>query len=180
MDNTPDLPRIIEGTLHRVLLDSDLKAIFGLKHPWALFYTSLLVSGLRPVDLAMLTHWNLSRERRAIGYYRQGSKRYQEVSVPNKFLDLFPQDVPEDEPLFPTLFSDLEEPEFRSEQLHENLGRPSDFLEALLAAGGRPCASLIAFKVTHDAAVQGENDVFYRLLISRVNNKTGMFDMPQS
>ncbi|MCH7574325.1 MAG: hypothetical protein IIA59_04285 [Candidatus Marinimicrobia bacterium] len=180
MDDIATLPRIIEGTLHRTLTDEDLKAIFRIKSFWSLYYASLVITGIRPVDLAMLCQWNLNREGSNIGYYRQGTTEHREVSVPPNFLNLFPEDRPNDEPLFPALYSDIDDFEFRSEQLNENLGPVADFLEALLAAAGRPVASLMAFKVTHDEAQQGENDVLYQILISRLNDARGVFEMPQS
>ena len=180
MEKIQDLPRIIEGTLHRALTDEDLKAIFRYKSFWSLFYGFLTITGIRPVDVAMLCSWNLNRERNAIGYYRPGSKRYEEIAVPPNFLDLFPEGIPQDQPLFPSLFSDIDEYDYRMEQLNVNLWPAADFLEALLAAAGRPVASLMAFKVSHDEAKRGENDIFYRLLISRINDASGVFDMPQS
>lgn len=180
MDTTPTLPRPIDSTLHRALTDEDLKAIFRYKSFWSLFYASLMISGLRPHDLAMLCHWNLDRERHTIRYYTQGTKGYQEVSVPPNFLDLFPEGKSHDEPVFPALFSDIDDFEFRSEQLNENLVPAAEFLEALLAAAGRPVASLISFKLTRDGAEQGENIIFFRILISRINDVRGVFEMPQS
>ena len=180
MDTIPTLPRIIDSTLHRTLSDEDLKAIFRYKSFWSLYYASLVITGLRSHDLAMLCHLNINRSHSLIGYYGQGTKGYQEITVPRNFLDLFPEGRSHDEPVFPTLFSDIDDFEYRSEQLNENLGPVADFLEALLAAAGRPAASLMAFKVTHDEAKQGENDIFYRLLISRINNPLGCFDRPEA
>ncbi|MCH7575608.1 MAG: hypothetical protein IIA59_10850 [Candidatus Marinimicrobia bacterium] len=180
MDTIPTLPRLFDSTLHRVLSDEDLKAIFRYKSFWSLYYASLVITGIRPVDLAMLCHWNINRRHSVIGCYRQGSTRYEEAAVPPNFLDLFPEDMPQDEPLFPALYSDLEDYELRSEQLNQNLGPVADFLEALLAAAGMPLASLMAFKVTHDEAMHGENDIFYRLLISRINDPLGCFDRPEA
>ena len=180
MDNVATLPRIIDSTLHRALTDEDLKAIFRYHSFWSLFYASLLITGLRPHDLAMLCHWNLDRERHTIKYYKQGSKRYEETAVPANFLDLFPEGIPRNEPLFLALFSDIENFEFRSEELNEHLWPSAEFLEALLAATGRPVASLMAFKVTHDAAQDGENDILYRILISRIKDPLGWFDRPEA
>lgn len=180
MDTIPTLPRLIDRTLHRTLSNEDLKAIFRYKSFWSLYYASLVITGLRSHDLAILCHRNINRSHSIIGYYGHGTKGYKEISVPRNFLDLFPEGRSHDEPVFPTLFSDTNDFEYRSEQLNENLGPGADFLEALLAAAERPAASLIAFKVTHDDAVQAENDNFFRLLISRINDPLGCFDRPEA
>ncbi len=180
MDKTTDLPRILDGTLHRVLGDGDLRTIFRYRHNWHRFYAFLFLTGIRPADVAMLISRNLSRERNVIGYYRQSTGRYEEVSVPPNLLDVYPKELPPDEPLFPELFSDIEEQEYRMEQLNENLGPPAEFLEALLAAAGRPAASLIAFRVTFNHGGKEGNEAFPRALITRLTDPLEIMDMPQS
>ena len=180
MDNTPDLPRIIEGTLHRVLVDGDLRIIFRYRHNWHRFYAFLFLTGIRPADLAMLTSRNLARERNVIGYYRQSTGPYEEISVPPNLLDVFPGKTPPDEPLFPSLFSEIEDDDHRADQLNEKLGQPAEFLEALLAAAGRPAASLIAFRMTFDHGIKEGNEAFPRALITRLMDPLEIMDMPQS
>ena len=180
MDKTPDLPRIIDGTLHRVFGDGDLRTIFRYRHNWHRFYAFLFLTGIRPADVAMLTSRNLARERNVIGYYRQSTGRYEEISVPPNLLDVYPKELPPDEPLFPDLFSDLEEQEYRAEKLNENLGPPAEFLEALLAAAGRPTASLMAFRVTFDHGIKEGNEAFSRALTARLTDPLDIMDMPQS
>ena len=154
MDNTPDLPRIIEGTLHRLLQPEDLAAIFRYDHDWHQYYLLLLTTGIWPVDAAMLTYNNLSWERNVIGHFRQTTNKYEEVSVPPQLLDDYPRGVPLDTPLFPDLFSDIEYQEYRLEQLSEKLGPPADYLESILSAERRPVASLVAFRVTYDQIIR--------------------------
>ena len=180
MDNTPDLPRIIEGTLHRVLEDSDLRTIFRYRHNWHRFYTFLFLTGIRPVDIAMLISRSLARERNVIGYYRQSTGKYVEVSVPPNLLDVFPMEMPQDQPLFPELHSAIEDDDHRADQLNEKLGQPAEFLEALLAAAGRPAASLIAFRMTFDHGIKEGNEAFPRALIARLTDPLEIMDMPQS
>ena len=180
MDNTPDLPRIIEGTLHRVLEDSDLRTIFRYRHNWHRFYTFLFLTGIRPVDMAMLTSRCMARGRNVIGYYRQSTGKYVEVSVPPDLLDVFPMEMPQDQPLFPELHSAIEDDDHRADQLNEKLGQPAEFLEALLAAAGRPAASLIAFRMTFDHGIKEGNEAFPRALITRLTDPLEIMDMPQS
>ena len=180
MNKIPELPRIIEGTLHRVLLEADLRTIFRYRHNWHRFYTFLLLTGIRSVDLAMLTSRNLSRERDVIGYHRQSGGRYEEVQVPPNLLDVYPVDMLPDQPLFPDLYCDIEEWEYREEKLNENLGPAAEFLEALLGAAGRPAASLMAFRVTFDHGIKEGNEAFSRTLVSRLTEPLEILDMPQS
>ena len=100
--------------------------------------------------------------------------------MPPNLLDVFPEEMPPDQPLFPELFSDIDEQEYRMEQLNENLGPPAEFLEALLAAAGRPAASLIAFRVTFDHGIKEGNEAFSRTLITRLTDPLEIMDMPQS
>ena len=180
MENPPDIPRIIEGTLHRVLEEGDLRTIFRYKHNWHRFYTFLFLTGIRPVDMAMSIPRNLARERNVIGYYRQSTGKYVEVSVPPDLLDVFPMEMPQDQPLFPELHSAIEDEDHRGDQLNEKLGQPAEFLEALLAAAGRPAASLIAFRMTFDHGIKEGNEAFPRALITRLTDPLEIMDMPQS
>ncbi len=180
MDNIPDIPRRIEGTLHRVLLEADLRTIFRHRHNWHRFYTFLLLTGIRPADTAMLTARNLSRQRNVIGLYRQSGGRYEEVKVPPNLLEVYPDEMRPDQPIFPNLYCDIEEWEYREEKLNENLGPPAEFLEALLGAAGRPAASLMAFPVTFDQGTKEGNEAYFRGLISRLTEPLEIEDMPQS
>ena len=180
MESLPTLDRIIDRTPHRYLEDIDLKVIFQYKSFWSLYYASILVTGLRPIDLAMLIDWNLERERNVIQYYTQGSNDYRETAVPPRFLALFKEGKSDTDPLFPALFSEIDHTEYRLDELNEKLGPASDFLESLLIAAGRPVASLMALKVTHDAVQKGANYAFHQIIISRVNSSTGVFELPQS
>ncbi len=180
MDNTPDLPRIIEGTLHRVLEEGDLRTIFRYRHNSHRVYAFLFLTGIRPADMAMLTSRNLARERNVIGYHRQSAGRYKEVPAPPNLLDVYPEEMSPDEPLFPSLFSEIEDDDHRADQLNEKLGPPAEFLEALLAAAGRPAASLIAFRMTFDHGIKEGNEAFPRALITRLTDPLEIMDMPQS
>ncbi|MCH7575718.1 MAG: hypothetical protein IIA59_11410 [Candidatus Marinimicrobia bacterium] len=102
----------------------------------------------------MLTYNNISWERSVIGHFRQTNNKYEEVAVPLQLLEDYPQGPPPKTPLFPDLFSDIEEQEYRLEQLSERLGPPSDYLESILSAAGRPVASLVAFRVTYDHIIR--------------------------
>ncbi len=154
MDSTQDLPRIIEGTLHRLLQPEDLATIFRYDHDWYRYYSLLLTTGIWPVDAAMLTFNNISWARSVIGHFRQTNNKYEEVSVPPQLLDDYPQGVPPETPLFPELFSAVEYQEYRLEQLSEMLGPPTDYLESILSAAGQPVASLVAFRVTYDQIIR--------------------------
>ena len=180
MDSTIYLRRVIEGTLHRVLLEADLRTIFRYRHNWHRFYTFLLLTGIRSADLSMLTSRNLARERNVVGYHRQSTGCYEEVPVPHNLLDVYPNEMRPDQPLFPDLYCDIEEWEFREEKLNENLGPPAEFLEALLAAAGRPAASLMAFRITFDHGIKEGNEAFHHALISRLTDPLEIMDMPQS
>lgn len=179
MDSTLELPRIIEGTLHRILQPEDLAAIFRYDHDWHRYYLLLLTTGIRPVDAAMLTYNNLSWERIVIGHFRRTTNKYEEVSVPPQFLDDYPQGVPPDTALFPDLFSDIEDQEYRLEQLSEKLGPPTDYLESILSAEGRAAASLVAFRVTYDHWINEGNEAFPGAIIAKLNEPRRL-EIPQS
>ena len=150
MDNVSDLPRIIEGTLHRILQPEDLAAIFRYEHEWYLYYLLLLTTGIRPDDAALLANNHISLKRNIIGYFPRGSEKYREVPVPQDVLSLVPHDHSAEQPLFPELFVDVEDPWIREEVLNERLGQPAEFMESLLAAADRPAASLISFRITFE------------------------------
>ena len=158
MNSTQDLPRIIAGTLHRFLQPEDLAAICRYDHDWYRYYSLLLTTGIWPADAAMLTYNNINWARSVIGHFRQTTNKYEEVSVPPQFLDEYSQGVPLDTPLFADLYSDIEDREYRLEQLSEKLGPPTDYLESILSAEGRPVASLVAFRVTYDQIIRKSHD----------------------
>jgi len=150
MNSTQDLPRIIEGTLHRILQPEDLAAIFRYEHEWYLYFLLLLTTGVRPDDAALLTNNRISWKRNIIGFFPQGSEKYRELPVPQDVLSLVPHDHSAGQPLFPELFVDVEDPWIREEVLNERLGQPAEFMESLLAAADRPAASLISFRITFE------------------------------
>lgn len=180
MESIPEFKNVIEHTPHRALAEIDIQTIFEYKSFWSLFYATIIITGMRPVDLAMLRHWSLDRQRDVVRYYREGSNGYWEVSVPPKFLALFPDDRKDEAAVFPVLFSDIDDPEFRAEELNENLGAAADYLAGILSAAGRPIASLMALKRTHDEVREGENDIFYETLIAHIDDLSGVFDMPEA
>lgn len=175
-----ELPRRLEGTLHRVLVDEDLAPLFRFRHNWHRFFSFLYLTGIKPADMAMLTGRNLSRERNVIGYHKQTGGGYEELETLPRLLDVFPVNMPKDQPLFPSLCSDIENDDHRADQLNEKLGLPAEYMESLLLAEGRPAASLLAFRVTMLIGKRETNPLFLQAFISRLRDPLNETEMPQS
>ena len=59
-----------------------------------------------------------------------------------------PRGRPKEEPLFPDLYVDREDEDALERILNDKLARPRKYLQALLAAAGRPKADLHSFRTT--------------------------------
>ena len=175
-----ELPRRLEGTLHRVLVDEGLAPLFRFRHNWHRFFSFLYLTGIKPADMAMLTGRNLSRVRNVIGYHKQTGGGYEEVETLPHLLDVFPVDMSEDQPLFPSLYSDIENDDHRADQSNEKLGVPAEYMESLLLAAGRPAASLMAFRVTILSGKKETNYSFLKSFVSRLTDPLNDHEMPQS
>ena len=158
MNNGPiepsELTYRILSSPHRTLDPMDLSIIFQDASGWWLFYALLLCSGMRIDDAALLTPGNIDRSRSIIGTFCLRSERYYELPFLPALLNHIPLGQSADEPLFSTLYCDVEDKNILEDQLNDNLAQPSDYLKALLSAQGRPVASLMALRMTFDEVVK--------------------------
>ena len=136
------LPRISEQNRARRLESADLVVIRKGAGGWALFYELLLHTGLRAGDVALLRHGNIDRQKGAIVSFVHKSRRVHEFPLARVLLRQIPEGRPEDEPLFPTLYTENER------RLNNNLTKPRKYMQALLHVAERPKATLPSFRVT--------------------------------
>ena len=143
------LPRIIRGTSNRQLEAIDIEIIFRDAGSWWLYYAMLLFSGLKVVDVASLFHWNIDYERGAIRRLEGRSGRFSVLYLPSPVIAKIHRDRLPSEPLFPKLYTDIDDQSLYEEELHKNLSEPLNYLQSLLSISHRPIASLISFGLTH-------------------------------
>ena len=143
-----NLPRIIRGTMHRKLESIDLEIIFKGAAVWSLFYAFLLCTKLPCTQVAMIIHGDINWERHSLVRSVDRVGRTWVMEPSKDLFDRIPKGLSASEPLFPSLYCDIDDPEHRELQLNENLATPNEFLGALLASENRPLASLMSFRIT--------------------------------
>ena len=158
-EELPTLPREIEGTPHRLLEAIDVEIIFRDAGPWWLYFALLLCTGVRCDKLALLTYRNVDRQRGVLVVPEGRSGRIRQIPIVPDLLEQIPEDMPPDAPLFPTLFTDIEDRSLFEEELNNNLAEPLNYLQGLLSAGDQPLASLYSFTVSHKNLLQ-DDDLF--------------------
>jgi len=151
---TTILPKILHGTPHRLLERIDLEIIFRGAAGWWLFYAFLLFTGLRSDIVAMLVYGNIDRKKRALVNFMYSSRYNFEYPLVDVLLDPILDDQNASAPLFPRLFSNIEHPILRQQQLNENLALPNEFMQALLGAEDRPLATLHSFRLTFNETLR--------------------------
>ena len=171
-EEIPALPRKINHVINRILEIEDLEIIFTGAGSWRLYYSLLLSTGLSCIVLAILVHWNIDRERRAIRLPEGRSGRFTLIRLTRQMMEQIPKDRLPSEPLFPALFVDVEDEAIFEEELHSKLGEPLDYLQALLGAADRPIASLFSFTLTHRYLVQNQDsaDPDWQALLEKAND----------
>ena len=142
------LPRIVHEVRHRPLEQVDLEIVWRGAGGWSLYYAFLLFTGLRAGDVAMLTHGNIDRKKRALVSFIRKSRRIHEFPLAKRLLDRIPEGRCKDEPLFPPLYAENER------KLNDNLAEPRKYMQALLEVAGRPKATLHSFRVTFNNALR--------------------------
>jgi len=158
-EEVPVLPQRIEGIINRPLETIDIEIIFRDAGPWWLFYALLLSTGLRCVDVALLTLWNFDHERGVLRRPEGRTGRFSEIPLAPKVLEQIPSGGPPDEPLFHTLYTDIEDQSLFEEEMNSKLGEPLRYLQALLAVADRPVASLFSFTLTHRNLSQSQDQL---------------------
>lgn len=143
------LPRKIKGVIHRPLEAIDLEIIFRDAGSWWLYYALLLFTGLRIIDVAMLVYWNIDHERGVLRRPEGRTGRFSEWHLPSQVLAQIPIDQMPSVPLFPQLYTDIEDKMLCEEAMYLNLAEPINYLQALLSIADRPTASLFSFTLTH-------------------------------
>lgn len=136
------LPKIVPVVRHRQLDPVDLEIIFQGAGNWSLYYSFLLHTGLRAGDVAILTYGNIDRTRKAIVGLVRKSRRIHEFPISETLLNLVPEGMPVDAPIFPELKEDDEK------KLNYRLAKPRKHLQMFLKLNGRSKATLQSFRVT--------------------------------
>ena len=142
------LPKIIPTNRHRLLEASDLKIIFGQNSPWETYYSFLLYTGLRAGDVALLRRENINLDKGCIVSLVRKSRRTHEFPLADKLRALVPLDMSSKQPLFPRLYTTNER------KLNGRLAIPRKHLQQLLAAEGRPKATLHSFRHTFNTMLR--------------------------
>lgn len=179
IDNNQEmLPRRIEGVIHRQLEAMDLEIIFRDAGNWWLYYALLLFTGIKIIDVAMLAYWNIDHARGVLRIPEGRSGRFSQWHLPLQVLAKIPRDQMPSAPLFPQIYTDIEDPLLFEEDMHLNLAEPTNYLQALLSIADRPTASLFSFTLTHrylfrdrDPSEPGFVDM--RISIANVLENTG-------
>ena len=143
-----NLPRIIQGTMHRKLESINLKIIFKGAGGWSLFFAFLQCTKLPCNQVSMILHGDINWERQSLVRSVDRVGRSWEMQPSKNLFDQIPKGLSASEPLFPSLYCDFDDPEHRELRLNENLATPNEFLGALLASENRPLASLMSFRLT--------------------------------
>ena len=141
-EELPILPQRIDSVIHRPLEATDIKAIFQGAGSWWLFYSMLLYSGVPCYILALLTYRNVDRERGVLVIPKGRSGRIRQIPIVPDLLEQIPADMPPDAPLFPSLYTDIEDRSIFEEELNNKLAEPLYYMQGLLSAAERPIASL--------------------------------------
>ena len=134
---------VIKCKGHRLLDDDDLNIIFAGAGRWSLYYLTLLHTGLRSGDVAMLKYGNIDREKRAIISLVRKSRRIHEFPLTNQLLNEIP-DLDINTPIFPDLY------ETNEIKLGTKMSKPRKYMQALLNAENRKHATLHSFRVTYN------------------------------
>jgi len=135
------IPEITKKELHRPLDATDLQIIFEGAGVWSLYYLTLLHTGLRAGDVAMLKYGNIDRKKRAVVSLIRKSRRIHEFPISSTLLNQI-QNLDSDLPIFPDLFAEDER------KLNDNLAKPRLYMQAILNAGNRKKATLHSFRAT--------------------------------
>ena len=99
-------PRI-QSIINRQLEPPDIGVIFGGAGPSWLYYSLLLFTGLKVVDVAMLVYWIFDLKRGVLRRPEGRSGRFSELYLPSQVIEQILPDRPPSEPLFRTLFTDV-------------------------------------------------------------------------
>ena len=143
------IPHNILVTPNRLLEPIDIDIIFRGAGSWWLNYTLLLFTGIKVVDIAMLGYWNVDFERGVLRRPESKSGRFSEWNLPRQVVAKIRRNRPPSEPLFPTLYTDVDDQSLFEEEMHRNLAKPLNYLHALLSIAHRPIASLFSFTLTN-------------------------------
>lgn len=142
------LPKIEKEVRHRPLEPIDLEIIGRGAGSWSLYYAFLHHTGLRAGDVAMLTYGKIDRKKQVLVSFVRKSRRIHEFPLAKALLEQIPEGRSKDEPLFPSLYAESER------KLNDNLTAPRKYMQALLAAGGRPRATLHSFRTTFNNSLR--------------------------
>ncbi|NVM57367.1 MAG: tyrosine-type recombinase/integrase [Desulfobacterales bacterium] len=148
------LPRMVKEEKHRPLEPADLWIIWKGAGSWKLFYSFLLHTGLRCGDVALLTYGNINWSRQVLVSFIRKSRRIYEFPLAEALVDLIPKGRPREEPLFPALYVEHDDEDRRERILNDKLAKPRKYMQALLAAGGRPRATLHSFRTTFNNSLR--------------------------
>jgi integrase len=134
---------VIKCEGHRLLDDDDLNIIFAGAGRWSLYYLTLLHTGLRSGDVAMLKYGNIDREKGAIISLVRKSRRIHEFPLTNQLINEIPN-LDGNTPIFPDLY------ETNEIKLGTKMSTPRKHMQALLKAENRKHATLHSFRVTYN------------------------------
>lgn len=147
--NDPMIPQKIQGTPNRPLEPADINVVFRDPGPWWLYYALLISSGLKCTELALLLHGHIDRAQSAIVRPHRRPGRWQAIPIVPDLMREIPVGRSPDAPLFPGLFTDIEDREVFEEELNDRLDGPLGYMQALLSVADRPIASLHSLTLTH-------------------------------
>ena len=133
---------VINSNLHRMLEPIDLALIFNHSGQWFDYYQFLYHTGLRAGDIALLTHGNIDRNKKAIMSFIRKSRRIHEFPIADYLIKLIPENKSMTTPLFPQLYADNEK------RLNDKMTAPRKHMQGILRVNGRPKATLHSFRTT--------------------------------
>ena len=137
------LPKMVKNNeQNRMLEPIDLEIIFSSAGQWFDYYQFLYHTGLRAGDIALLTHGNINRKKKAIVSFVRKTRQIHEFPIADHLIDLLPSGCEDNTPLFPNMFADTEK------RLNWKLKAPRLHMQSMLRLNGRPKATLHSFRTT--------------------------------
>ncbi len=121
-----------------------MEIIFGGAGAWFLYYQFLYNTGLRAGDVALLTHGNMDKKKKAIVSFVRKSRTIYQFPLAQVLIDQLPAELSKEVPLFPELYTSSER------RIKDKIVKPRKYMQALLANAKppRPKANLHSFRVT--------------------------------
>jgi integrase len=162
------LPRITTAIRHRPLTADDLEEIFKNANKWKLYFATLLYTGLRAGDVALLRYENIDSKNKRITQLVRKSRRIHELPISDVLLSAF-GDIDEKEgPVFPEIYIESDRKQ------NDLLVYPRKYLQNILSKAELPKATLHSFRVTYNNLLrdQGLSIEDRQILLAHTSSET--------